>query len=336
MSSGDKWWQEKPDSKERIQETLDKSEENRIRKKEINQVKSHEKSSNSLGENNEEFSNDFSISPENTRIGFLRIWWLSSGEAVAIGLGGVFLIITLFGGLMAITDSDSFEEVNGEIIAKFPGWEWIENEDCYDDGYCELYYELECYVHLDIQITKALNQNWSNFEENPEYLLDDYVFKSDGIIIDYFGDYLGSEQDCLDYAYNETFELGSTFKLFYNTENPTEIRVSDPLVGAVSVSVISGGCCLVFFLVLILNARYSNSPAINTDFVSKNGMNKSGDGHTHHHYGLASRFGFAGRSRGRARGSFRNISRSRKNSQRQGSDGGGRLGGGGRSSDDER
>ena len=130
MSSGDKWWQEKPDSKERIQETLDKSEENRIRKKEINQVKSHEKSSNSLGENNEEFSNDFSISPEIREEGFLGIWWLSSGEAVAIGLGGVFLIITLFGGLMAITDSDSFEEVNGEIIAKFPGWEWIENEDC--------------------------------------------------------------------------------------------------------------------------------------------------------------------------------------------------------------
>ena len=342
MSSGDQWWKEDLDSEERIQEMLDKSEENRIRREEELEQAKHDVKIAELEKREREANRGITLDnstnslrtidedSKSTEIhdgGILGIWWLSSGEAVAIGLGGVFLIITIIGGIMAISNSDSFEEVNGEIVGKYPGWKWIENEECFDDGYCSYYYDLECYVDLNIQILGSLNQNWSNYAGNPESVLDGYIFRSDGNVIANLGDYDGAEQDCLDYGLNETFELGSTITLFYNTENPMDIRISDPLITAVSTSAISGGCCLTIFLVLILNSRFSNAPMVNTDLVSDKRNTNDGDVHIHHHHGITSRFGFA-RKRGHRRRNSRIISRNRRNSQRQRNDGGGRSGGG--------
>ena len=49
---------------------------------------------------------------------------------------------------------DQWAETQAEVLEKYPGYDWVEYEDCYTDDwgdeYCEYWYELDCWTDLDV------------------------------------------------------------------------------------------------------------------------------------------------------------------------------------------
>lgn len=174
--------------------------------------------------------------------------------AIILALG---LITT---SVMAVTASgtkDQWAETQAQVLEKYPGYDWVEYEDCYTDNYgdeyCEYWYELDCWTDLDVS-----------------YSVDNTTYSSevDHFPITTYQDYEGAEDDCLDYVENSTMPIGSFVTLYYNTEDPSEVRVDPPwdeIFGFFLCGIIQ-----LILLILILVIAYLD--------VGGNSVNLSSDG----------------------------------------------------------
>ena len=145
-------------------------------------------------------------------------WLLEDpGYAVAAIVLALTLIGTAFMAVATGTTKDQWAETQGEVLEKYPGYDWVEYQDCYTDDwgdeYCDYWYELDCWADLDVS-----------------YSVDNTSYSSevDHFPITTYQDYEGAEGDCLDYAENGTMPIGSFVTLYYNTEDPNEVRVDPP------------------------------------------------------------------------------------------------------------
>mgnify|MGYP006101358137 FL=1 len=204
----------------------------------------------------------------------------------------------------SVGDLGSDEEwlpVDSKIDAKHPGYNEIRVEDCYTDDwgdeYCEYWYELECWVDLDV----------SYIVENTTYhaQFDQYHIRN-------YEDYDGAEEDCLEYGQNGTMMEGTNFEIFYNSNDPSDARLEPPM-GAAGILLIFCGIGVLFGILALVGAMRGDWGT--SDF------RRSSPGIT---FNIGGRGSFIGRGR-------RHRKRSRKSrSGSRGRSGGGRSGGGGR------
>ena len=145
-------------------------------------------------------------------------WLLEDpGYAVAAIVLALTLIATAFMAVAAGGTKDQWVEIEAEVLEKYPGYDWVEHQDCYTDDwgdeYCDYWYELDCWADLDVS-----------------YSVDNTTYSSevDHFPITSYQDYEGAEDDCLNYAENGTMPIGSFVTLYYNTEDPSEVRVDPP------------------------------------------------------------------------------------------------------------
>ena len=145
-------------------------------------------------------------------------WLLEDpGYTVAAILLTLGLIATSFMAVAAGGTKDQWVETQGEVLEKYPGYDWVEHKDCYTDDwgdeYCDYWYELHCWADLDVS-----------------YSVDNTTYSAevDHFPITTYQDYEGAEDDCLNYAENGTMPIGSFVTLYYNTEDPSEVRIDSP------------------------------------------------------------------------------------------------------------
>ena len=161
--------------------------------------------------------------------------------AIVLALG---LIATGFMAVAVGGTKDQWVEIEAEVLEKYPGYDWVEHKDCYTDEwgdeYCDYWYELDCWADLDVSYSV---NNTTYYSEVDHFPIRGYV------------DYAGAEDDCLNYAENGTIPIGSFVTLYYNTEDPSEVRIDPPWD-----QIFGLFCCGVmqFFLliVVLLMARY--------------------------------------------------------------------------------
>ncbi len=146
-------------------------------------------------------------------------WLLEDpGYTVAAIVLALTLIATAFMAVAAGGTKDQWVEIEAEVLEKYPGYDWVLHEDCYTDDWgdewCdEDWYTLDCWADLDVS-----------------YSVDNTTYSSevDHFPITIYQDYEGAEDDCLNYAENGTMPIGSFVTLYYNTEEPSEVRVDPP------------------------------------------------------------------------------------------------------------
>ncbi len=189
--------------------------------------------------------------------------------------------------------------VDSKIDAKYPGYYWIEIEDCYEDvwgdEYCEYWYELECWVDLDVSYIVENTTYYSQFDQYH---------------INFYDDYDGVEDDCLEYGQNGTMMVGTSLEIFYNSNDPSDAHLYPP--GEISFGFILVMVGIIGFAVVFAVMSRKNNL----------GGGGSSPGFNLHIGGLGYQIGSG---RGRQRKSRRSRSGSGGRSRR-----GGRSGGGGR------
>ncbi len=321
--SSDRWWdKEDPDPKEEVEEMINESEIKRLRREEELSQAEHEAKLAEL-ERRERTAKGMPETPVATGGGgqptdpsvggVLGLWWLSPGEAVSIGISAM-LVVFFFGMGSIVSQSESeWYQTEAEIVAKYPGWDFIEIEECYEDSwgdtYCDYYYDIDCWADLDVN-----------------YFVDmiEYDREVNGYSVYSEPDYEGAELYCTDYVENETLAIGSTVTLWYDSEDPGDIRAYPP---ATAGWILFFCCVPIFLLILVVtlvNARFSNAPK-NVYMTDSMGAVQIQSGHNvvhHHHHGGWRRGWFYG---GGQRFGGRTSRRTRRVSS-----GGGRRGGGGR------
>ena len=141
-------------------------------------------------------------------------WLLEDpGYTVAAIILALGLIATAFMGVAAAGAEDEWAETEAEVLEKYPGYDWVEHKDCYTDDwgdeYCDYWYDLDCWADLDVS-----------------YSVDNtsYSAEVDHFPIRTYDDYEGADEDCLDYVDN-TMPIGSFVTLYYNIEDPSEVRI---------------------------------------------------------------------------------------------------------------
>lgn len=166
---------------------------------------------------------------------------------VIVGVVVLVIGVMLIGFAAAsVGDLGSDEEwisVDSKIDAKYPGYNEIRVEDCYTDDwgdeYCEYWYELECWVDLDVSY---IVENTTYHAQFDQYHIENYE------------DYDGAEEDCLEYGQNGTMMVGTNFEIFYNSNDPSDARLEPPMSGAAillmfcGIGVLFGILALVGFL----------------------------------------------------------------------------------------
>ena len=350
MAKEERWWDEEKDTKEKVEELLDDAEIKRLEREEELAQAEHEAKLAALREKESQASGvPVSEAPGETLVevvtggvggdmdgdgvlsdqerkekiaketggGVFGLWWLSKGEAFSIGVASMLAVFFFGMGTVVASGQSEWNTTEAEILENYPGYSWIEYEDCYEDSwgdtYCDYWYELECWADIDVSYTVASSEYTAEVDRYPITILDEYE---------------GAEDDCLQFEVNEAIPIGSTVTLYYDTEDPTDIRVFPPS----DVGVIIFFCCMPIFLIIlivtIVNARFSNAPKY--VFSPSGERQPYHDGsnvvHHHHHGGYGGgrwgpRFYFGRPSRGR---------RVRSRSRRVSSGGGRRSGGGGR------
>jgi hypothetical protein len=191
--------------------------------------------------------------------------------------------------------------VDSKIDAKYPGFDWIEREDCYTDDwgdeYCEYWDELECWVDLDVSYIVENTTYHSQFEQ---YHIRNYEEAEE------------AEEECLEYGQNGTMMVGTNLEIFYNSNDPSDARLEPPM-GAAGILLIFCGIGVLFGILALVGAMRGGWGT--SDF------RRASPGIT---FNIGGRGSFIGRGR-------RHRKRSRKSrSGSRGRSGGGRSGGGGR------
>ena len=156
--------------------------------------------------------------------------------AIVLALG---LIATAFMGVAAAGAEDEWAETEAEVLEKYPGYDWVEHQDCYTDDwgdeYCDYWDELDCWADLDVS-----------------YSVDNtsYSAEVDHFPIRTYDDYEGAEDDCLDYAEDGTMPIGSFVTLYYNIEDPSEVSAEEP--GSAAVGWLFCGIIQLILLIVVL------------------------------------------------------------------------------------
>ncbi len=351
MAKGDRWWEDEEDSpKEKVEEMLDKTELNKLRREEELAQAKHDAEIAELerreleakGEQrkvaespapNEIVKNtipsEIQLDPNSRELegGVLGLWWLTPMEAFSIGISGM-LVIFFFGmGSVVSAGESEWLKTDASITKSEHGWTVYEVEDC-DEYDCYYYDVIDCYGYLD----------YSYIVDGIEYVgLDRYI------ILYTSEDYVGAEYDCADEYENKTFSVSNQISIWYDTDNPEDSSFEEYFPG----SLVLFFCCVPIFLLLLvvtlLNARFSNTPKFTYSFNEGSGdTDQTGDVVVHHHHhggnyaGMGTRFWpfRIGSRRGRVgRGYERSVSRRKISGggrSRGGGRGGGGRGGGGR------
>ena len=167
--------------------------------------------------------------------------WLFEDPGYAIA--AILLVMGIIGtSFMAVTTGgtkDQWVETEAEVLEKYPGFDWNEVKDCYEDAwgdeYCDYYYELDCWADLDVS-----------------YMVDNSSYTGE---VNHFGlgtyeDYEGAEEDCLEYGENGTMPIGSLVTLYYNLDDPREIQDNPP--SSPALGLFCCGIIQVILLVLVL------------------------------------------------------------------------------------
>ena len=255
--------------------------------------------------------------------------WLFEDPGYAIA--AILLVMGIIGtSFMAVTTGgtkDQWVETEAEVLEKYPGFDWNEIKDCYEDAwgdeYCDYYYELDCWADLDVS-----------------YLVDNssYTGEVDHFPIRTYEDVDGVEDECMDYAENGTMPIGSLVTLYYNTEDPSDVRIEPPwdqMLGLL--------CCGIIQIILLVMVLLGAWFDVGTTSVTFGGTSAGFGGGSH--YGRSSYYGhpdyydrpwhrrpwFHQRRRHyRDRRGHREAKTSRTVGSSGGRKGGGRSGGGGR------
>ena len=150
--------------------------------------------------------------------------------AVVLAFG---LIATAFMGVATAGSSDEWAETEAEVLEYYPGYDWVEHEDAWGD----YWYELDCWADLDVS-----------------YSVDNtsYSAEVNHVPIRTYDDYEGAEDDCLD---NMEDEHDGVVMLYYNIEDPSEVRIDDP-ASATLFFFICGFIQLILLIVVLLLARF--------------------------------------------------------------------------------
>ena len=324
MANDDRWWDDDEDdsnSKEKVEELANEAEANRIKREEELAKAEHELRIAEL--ENETASKTEESSEEDD--GVLGLWWLSPAEAVAVVGAGIFCLMALVFGMSLVANAGGYEPVSAEILEAYPGYDWIEKEDCYTDDwgdqYCDYWYELHCWADIDVAYSIG---NMSYFAE------------LDGVGIGNYGDYTGAEDDCLAEAESSHLAVGSSITIYYDTEDPTDISIDNPLDGAWIGAICCGTISLIFLISVLVFARLNNEEGGDGGGVYEAGGGSGGTVNVvHHHHGGSWGWGpmriwrGGGPRRSHRRRSRRVVSRS---GGRRSGGGGRRSGGGGRRS----
>lgn len=170
--------------------------------------------------------------------------WEDPGYAILAIILSLGIIASLFGAVVMTDGADEWSPIDSEIVAKYPGFDWVEYADCYTDEwgdeYCEYWYELDCWADLDVS-----------------YVVDNLSYTSgiDRYHLAMYGDYAGAEDECLEYGENGTMPIGSSLMIYYNINDPNDIGLDIPLSGAFGLF-----CCgiiqIILLILVLLGARY--------------------------------------------------------------------------------
>ncbi|HIE81817.1 MAG TPA: TIGR02281 family clan AA aspartic protease, partial [Candidatus Poseidoniales archaeon] len=150
--------------------------------------------------------------------------------AIVLALG---LIATAFMGVATAGSSDEWAETEAEVLEYYPGYDWVEHEDTWGD----YYWELDCWADLDVS-----------------YSVDNtsYSAEVNHVPIRTYDDYEGVEDDCLD---NMEDEHDGVVMLYYNIEDPSEVRIDSPGFPATFLLFFCGFIQLILLIVVLLLAR---------------------------------------------------------------------------------
>ena len=156
MAEDERWWihdeeEGEESSKESVEEALNKAETERIqRDKEMEEAR-HElelaRIKSEKGELEDEDGQTTNLREEHG--GVLGFWWLTPTEAVTIGLSTMLVVFFLGMGTYISGDEPKWMAAEAEILEKYPGYDFIEHEEC-DDWGCDYWTEIECWADLDV------------------------------------------------------------------------------------------------------------------------------------------------------------------------------------------
>lgn len=232
--------------------------------------------------------------------GVFGLWWLSKGEALAIGMAAMITIF-FFGMGALVIDSEAVYNTTSGVVLEETSWfeESFEYESClYDEEWDEYY---DCYWEVGYECSA-----------NVKYFFDvnGTEFRSqDGL-------FLGEWDDpCREYVMNVELPVGSAVTVWYNPENPEDSMLEPPSDGGWVIFFCCGPFFLLILVVTLVNARFSNGPK--TGWGSDWGVefNSGGGHHRGPHYGQSGGYWgprFGPRFRRRAR--HRRVRTSRRRS----------------------
>ena len=234
----ERWWddEEEKTTKETVEDLMNEAEIKRIQREEelkeaehrakMAKIMDSETGTSQVSEsedgmlilNPDEESGGTKVYGSSTRLERSDHWLLEDpGYTVVAIILALGLITTSLMAVAAGGTKDQWAETQAEVLEKYPGYDWVEYEDCYTDDwgdeYCEYWYELDCWTDLDVS-----------------YSVDNTTYSSevDHFPITTYQDYEGAEDDCLDYVENGTMPIGSFVTLYYNTEDPGDVRLDPP------------------------------------------------------------------------------------------------------------
>ena len=234
----ERWWddEEEKTTKQTVEDLMNEAEIKRIQREEELKEAEHRKKMAKLTDsetgtsqvsgsedgmlitNPDEEMDGGKVFESSTRVGGSDHWLLEDpGYTVVAVILGLGLIATSVMAVASGGTKDQWAETRAEVLEKYPGYDWVEYEDCYTDDwgeeYCEYWYELDCWTDLDVS-----------------YSVDNTTYSSevDHFPITTYQDYEGAEDDCFDYVENGTIPIGSFVILYYNTEDPGDVRLDPP------------------------------------------------------------------------------------------------------------
>jgi len=238
--------------------------------------------------------------------GVLGLWWLSKGEAAAIGMAAMITIFCFGMGAVVLAGETVYDTTSGVVLE---GTKWFEEvyeyESCLYDEYYDEYYD--CYWEYEYKCSADVKYF---FDVNgTEFRSQDGLF-------------LGTWDDpCRDYVENVDLPVGSAVTVWYDPDDPDDSMLEPPSDGGWVLFFCCGPFFLLILVITMVNARFSNGPK--WSFESSGLHFSSGGGHHGGHHGRywgprwGPRFRFRGGSR-RVRTSRRRSSgRGRRSSGRR-------------------
>ena len=238
--------------------------------------------------------------PNDSGDGVFGLWWLSKGEALAIGMAAMIPMFFFGMGAIVMESETVYTTTSGVVLE---GTDWVEfqfeYESClYDEEWDEYY---DCYWEVGYEC--SANVKYSFDVNGTEFRSQDGLF-------------LGEWSDpCRDFVMNVEQPVGSAVTVWYNPENPEESMLEPPGEGGWVLFFCCGPFFLVILVVTLVNARFSNGPKSSWGSDWGIHFNSGGGHHGGSHYGHGGRYWgsrFGPRFRRRAR--HRRVRTSRRRS----------------------